>query len=208
MTDFIKTSLQTVCKELKNTMFIAAGGCGMNMLESWLKHLPTSVCSITVNRDAERMNQSTRIKHRILLDSISCVDRQGNLSKASRKDVQSATLSEMPELTKILKSRENVILLAGLGGSTGTWASQIIYNHLLSLGKQVVTVLVVPFAYERSRVRVAEEALPGFDGLAHRVLCYNDYLIRHSPEGMSMADAFEFMNEKAFELLGMPVAES
>jgi len=46
--------------------------------------------------------------------------------------------------------------------------------------------------------------LPGFDGDANRLLCFNDYLIKHTPEYASMADAFDMMNEKAFELLSMP----
>jgi len=61
-------------------------------------------------------------------------------------------------------------------------------------------VLVMPFGFESERMKVAEYALPGFDGAASRVLCFNDYLIKHTPEHTSMADAFEIMNKKAFEL--------
>jgi len=85
----------------------------------------------------------------------------------------------------------------------GTWASQIICNRLIATDKQVVTVLVMPFGFERERVKVAEHALPDFDEAALRVQCFNDYLIRHAPQETSMTDAFEIMNEKAFELFGL-----
>ncbi len=72
------------------------------------------------------------------------------------------------------------------------------------MDKQVVTVLVMPFGFESERMKVAEYALPGFDGDANRVLCFNDYLIKHTPENTSMAYAFDMMNQKAFDLLSMP----
>jgi len=102
------------------------------------------------------------------------------------------------------KFKNSVIILAGLGGVIGTWASQLICNRLVAMDKQVVTVLAMPFGFESERMKVAEYALPSFDGAAHRVLCFNDYLIKHTPEHTSMADAFDIMNQKAFDLLNIP----
>jgi len=62
-------------------------------------------------------------------------------------------------------------------------------------------VLVMPFGFERERVKVADEALAGFDGKAHQVLCFNDSLSKHMPKDISLSGAFEIMNEKVFELL-------
>jgi len=101
----------------------------------------------------------------------------------------------------MLENRNNIILLGGMGGLTGTWVSQLLCNELIAKGKKVVTVLVMPFGFEKNRVKVAEEALDGFDGKEHQVLCLNDSLSKYTPEGTSVQDAFEIMNEKVFELI-------
>jgi len=183
--------------------FIGVGGCGMNMLACWQKHLAQEAFSIAINRDKKRLDGETVIRHKLLLTTASISDSKKVYEPVGRNQVEAAMQRYMETLTELLQERHTIYLLAGLGGVTGSWASQLICNHLQSNGKQVVTVLVMPFGFERQRVKVAEEAITGFDGLAHRVLCYNDYLIQHAPEGTSMADAFEIMNEKAFELLGM-----
>lgn len=88
-------------------------------------------------------------------------------------------------------------------GATAEYADSVRKEVQASVDKQVVTVLVMPFGFESERMKVAEYALPGFDGDANRLLCFNDYLIKHTPADTSLTDAFDIMNEKAFELLQM-----
>jgi len=190
-------------KYIGEAAFVGVGGCGMNMLACWQKHLAQQACCIAINRNKKRLDGEMVIGHKLLLTAASLSDSHKVFEPVGRNQVESAMQRQMDRLTELLQERQVVFLLAGLGGVTGTWASPLICNHIQSIGKQVVTVLVMPFGFERKRVKLAEEALPCFDGLAHRVLCYNDYLIEHAPEGTSMEDAFDLMNKKAFELLGM-----
>ncbi|PIW47975.1 MAG: hypothetical protein COW18_08440 [Zetaproteobacteria bacterium CG12_big_fil_rev_8_21_14_0_65_54_13] len=171
--------------QLVTAAYMGIGGCGMNMLESWLKYLPTSACTVAVNRDSTRLKEATGIQQHIFLAELSATNHQGQ--------VMASIKEHMGELEAMVQRQDVIFLLAGLGGATGTWASQFLCDQFLSMGKQVVMVLVMPFSFECKRVTLAEEALAGFDGMAHRVLCYNDYLIRHAPEGTSMTDAFELL---------------
>jgi len=189
---------------ISETAFIGVGGCGINMLKSWAPHLPQKVCRIAINRDKQSLHMVSNMT-RLLLNRDCIVNgEEKSFTPTGEKQIQTCMQQQMSELTDLLEGRSSIILLAGLGGDTGTWASQIICNHLLSIGKQVVTVLVMPFSFERKRVKLAEESLAGFDGSAHRVLCYNDFLIRHSPKGYSFNESLEFMNEQAFDLLSFP----
>jgi len=190
---------------MDETAFIGVGGCGINMLKSWAPHLPQEVCRIAINRDKNGLKLAGDIST-VLLNRLCIINGEAKVfMPTGKKQIQASMQQQMAELTDMLDRRNNIILLAGLGGMTGTWVTQVICNHLLSIGKQVVTVLVVPFSFERKRMELAEKSLVDFDGSEHRIICYNDILIRHLPEGTSLADGLESMNEKAFELLKFPV---
>ncbi|MFQ5356433.1 MAG: hypothetical protein ACE5DY_08125 [Mariprofundaceae bacterium] len=186
--------------KLSKVAFIGVGGGGVNMLESWLDKLPGDALCIALDRDEKSFHRKKIFEHKLVLSKVKAVGSTVEYSASVKSEVQASIDEQKYELEALLKDRDNVIVLAGLGGVIGTWASQLICNRLIAMDKQVVTVLVMPFGFERERMKVAEYALPGFDGAAHRVLCFNDYLIKHTPENASMADAFEIMNQKAFEL--------
>ncbi len=185
---------------LSGVAWIGTGGCGMNMLESWQQQLPDDALCIGIDRDGKPLREKTGLKHKFALRNVKSLGSTVEYAESVQTEVQSSIDEQMSGLMDLIGEQDRMVVLAGLGGVIGTWASQIICNHLVSKDKQVVTVLVMPFDFERERVKVAEESLSGFDGDAHRVLCFNDYLIKHTPDGTSMQDAFQIMNEKAFEL--------
>jgi len=185
----------------QGAVLIGIGGCGRGMVQSWLPRLPEGVRCMAMERDKREFVTSKLFEYRIILTGVKSKSSAVEYAESVQKEVQTSLTKHLPTLDQQLAGSNPVILVAGLGGVIGTWGSQLLCNHLTARDKQVVTVLVMPFGFERERVKVAEAALPGFDGEAHRVLCFNDYLIKHSPEGTSMEDAFNIMNEKAFDLI-------
>jgi len=179
--------------ELAGVTLIGVGGCGMNMMLSWLSKLPDDALYIAINRDHKRLARESGITHKLFLDL--------ELRAPTQARVQASMAKEMSNMMAMLENKNNIILLAGMGGLTGTGVSQLLCNELIAKGKKVVTVLVMPFGFEGERVKVAEEALAGFDGKEHQVLCLNDSLSKHMPKDTSLLDAFEIMNEKVFELI-------
>jgi len=188
---------------LDRTAFVGIGGCGRNMLETWQLRLPEGAPCLAVDRDKRAFITSGKSECRVILSGIKSKSSTVEYSDSVQKEVQNSLKEHLPIMDDQLVDRDSVILLAGLGGVVGSWASQLLCNHFISVGKQVDTVLVMPFSFEQDRLKVAKLSLSGFDGRAHRVLCFNDYLIKHTPDGISMQDAFEIMNEKAFEMLNL-----
>ncbi len=190
---------------LSNIAFIGVGGCGVNMLESWLGMVPADTLCIAIDRDERDFRRKKKIKHKFTLLNVKCLNSTVEYSESVQAEVQASLDKQMSELTFMLRDHNYVVILAGLGGVVGSWASQVICNRFVAMDKQVTTVLVKPFGFESERVKVADYALPGFDGTAYRLLCINDYLLKHTPENTSFEGALDIMNEKAFELLGIPV---
>jgi len=183
---------------------IGIGGCGRSMLKCWRDKQPDGALCIAVDRDKRSFVTSDACELQLMLANIKSKGSTVEYVDSVRQEVKASLAEHLPSLESGLSDKNKVILLAGLGGVIGTWASQILCNHLQSVGKKVETVLVMPFGFERERMKVAEYALPDFDGGADRLLCINDYLLKHTPEDISFEDALEIMNEKAFDLMSFP----
>jgi len=188
-------------ERLSNIAFIGVGGCGVTMLETWLDKLPKDALCVAIDRDEIDFYKKTKLKHKITLLNIKSIKSTVEYSESVISEVQDSIDEQMKKLMLMLQGMNRVVILAGLGGVIGSWASQIICNRLIAMDKQVLTVLVMPFSFERETVKVADYALPRFDGSANRVLCFNDYLLKNTPENISMEKSLEIMNEKTFELL-------
>jgi len=173
--------------------FVGIGGCGMNLLDACMKHLPDEACCIAINRDAQRLNQADGDLYKVFLAEVSALDGQGELLPISPAQVQASMHKHMGELTNKLQGCDAVVLMAGLGGATGTWASQPVLAHLKSMAKQVKTVLVLPFNFEQKRLLIARESLTQFCVSDYLLVCSNQDLIRHSLVHTSMLNAFNAM---------------
>ena len=180
---------------------IGIGGCGISMVQSWRSRMPEGVRCIAMDRDKRDFVKSSRFEQKIILSGIKSKASTVEYAESVRKELEASLQSHLLDLDQQLAENGSVILVAGLGGVIGTWGVQLLCNHLTAREKSVITMLTMPFGFERERIKVAEAALPGFDGAAHRVLCFNDYLIKHTPDGISMEDALNIMNDKAFEMI-------
>jgi len=50
--------------------FIGCGGCGVRMLESWLKRLPENVLCIALDRDEKDFHKNNSFKHKLVLSKV------------------------------------------------------------------------------------------------------------------------------------------
>jgi len=135
---------------------IGVGGCGVHMLESWLDKLPDDALCIAMDRDEKDFHRKKKFDHKLVLSKVKAVGSTVEYSRSAQAEVERSMDKQMPELTAMLQGRNSVIILAGLGGVIGTWASQLTCNRLIAMDKQVVTVLVMPFGFESERMKVAE----------------------------------------------------
>lgn len=68
--------------------------------------------------------------------------------------------ADRPALAAVLAGAELVVVLAGLGGGTGSGAAPVVCEVAAELGVGVLAVVTLPFPFEgRRRRRVAEDAL-------------------------------------------------
>ncbi len=182
-------------------MFIALGGCGAAMLQAWLPRLAESDLTVAMDRAGRQQKRLRGIRHVIGLHGIRMQGAFAEHADAARVEVARAIENQWPQIEACLDKRSSVVLLAGLGGVVGSWGAVEVGHRLFAQGFEVTAMLVMPFAFEGERMKMARAALAAMPAFPRQVLCHNDYLIRHAPKGASMKEAFGVMNDKAWELL-------
>jgi len=161
--------------------------------------LPRNACTIAVNRDAKRLSMEPDVQHRILLEEISAVDERGDLLPVGKNDEQTVMQRHWPELEALLCDTDDVCLLAGLGGATGSWASPVIVHKLKTMSKRIVMVVVKPFDFERRRLRIADDAMNSFKTVDYLVVASNQQLMYGSNPDDSLDEAFTRMDKLIYE---------
>ncbi|MCP4219716.1 MAG: cell division protein FtsZ, partial [bacterium] len=108
-----------------------------------------------------------------------------------------AALENTEAIIEILEGANMVFITAGMGGGTGTGASQVIANHSSSMGILTVAVVTKPFEFEGgSRMTVAEEGINNLiDSVDAIIVIPNQKLFEIEEADISYKDAYKKVDE-------------
>ena len=108
-----------------------------------------------------------------------------------------AALENTETIIEILEGAHMVFVTAGMGGGTGTGASQVIANHASSMGILTVAVVTKPFEFEGdSRMTVALEGIAGLTECVDAIIVIpNQKLFELEDVEISYKDAYKKVDE-------------
>ncbi len=108
---------------------------------------------------------------------------------------EDAAWESQEKLQACLADAEQVILLAGLGGGTGSGVTPVLARWAREAGARVEAVVVMPFSFEGRRIHCAELALERLKCEADVVVTYsNADLIERVGGGTRLNDAFDYQH--------------
>jgi len=180
----------------KKVALVGVGGGGMNTLNEMLKGNSSVARLIAVNRDQITINKS-KVPYKVYLDA----------AKNSPETMQAAVTQRETDIRNLLEGMDAVVLVAGLGGMTGSYASPEIARIAKQCGLAVRAVVTTPLHFEgEQRDREARKGLALLAGHADAVIRVNTQdLIRasESEEGISMLAAFRRVDEAAAKMVAV-----
>ncbi len=108
-----------------------------------------------------------------------------------------AALENTDAIIEVLEGANMVFITAGMGGGTGTGASQVIANHSSSMGILTVAVVTKPFEFEGShRSKVAEAGIKSLmDSVDATLIIPNQKLFEIEDADISYKDAYKKVDE-------------
>ncbi len=159
-----------------------------------LHHALPGVQHILVNTDIESFQSSSYIAELV------SIKQKMSSTKTTGRNVQTAELAieeSSVQLQDLLRNAQLVIIVAGMGGSTGTNVTPYIAKMARALGAFTVGVVTTPFSFEGSRK--IGEAIAGVAKLSacldSLIVIHNDRLLRYVDRNGEIIEAFKKADE-------------
>lgn len=171
---------------------IGLGGAGNNILDMIEQDAASSYSLYSVNLDL-RLLKASKATHKIHLgESLTFGLGSGGDPQVGAKAAKASESSLVPAV----KNNGLVILLAGLGGGTGSGAAPVIAKLAGESGSFIVSVVTMPFTFEGARRREqANQAIDQLLAYSDIVLCFENDRMESLLEGEQKAlEAFEASN--------------
>lgn len=195
MSDEIKiTYAQEKQKKGAVLKVIGVGGGGGNAINRMIEEKLQGVEFIAVNTDVQDL---ANIKSPGLTLQIGEKITKG-LGVGSNADMgMQAALENTDAIIEMLEGAHMVFITAGMGGGTGTGASQVIANHAASMGILTVAIITKPFEFEgANRMKVAEAGIKALKESVDAIITIpNQKLFELEDADMSFKDAYKKVDE-------------
>ena len=135
---------------------IGVGGCGCNSIHYLIEKQISDIDYICINTDAQNLKAIQGSGAHLVQIGSKLTKGQG---AGGNPEIGYLAALEDKELIKdALFDTDLVFITAGMGGGTGTGASELIASTAKELGILTVSIIYQPFVYERGRIEIAKTA--------------------------------------------------
>ena len=180
-------------KELKpRILVLGVGGAGGNAINAMIEAGMEGVEFVAVNTDAQDLKMS-KAHAKIQIG----MNLTKGLGAGAKHDIGQAAADEsLNEIINYMQGANMVFITAGMGGGTGTGASNVIAKAARELNILTVGVITLPFYYEGpKRMRRANEGLEEFKKHLDTVIVVpNQNLFKIASETTTFEESFNLSN--------------
>lgn len=172
---------------------VGVGGGGANAVDAMIRAGLKGVEYVTVNTDLRALNRSSaRTKIAIGRSTTFGLGAGGDIAVGD-----SAAREAGEAIGRALTGSDLVVIVAALGGGTGSGAAPVVAEIARGQGALTVAVVTQPFAFEGSRrAHVAQDAAAALVGLVDAVATVrNDQVREIMPADVTVEDAFGAIDE-------------
>ncbi|MGB0419254.1 MAG: cell division protein FtsZ [Opitutales bacterium] len=174
-------------------MILGLGGAGVNCVQNIDFSAYGTVRVVGLNTDLQSLQQSQLAETFLIGQNCTHgLGTGGNVELGLQ-----ASESDRERLYDLIKDQDVLVLVAGLGGGTGSAVTQILAQVAAKTDATVLAFVNHPFSFEGpQRKQVAEQASGDLRQLVHGLFSLpNDLLMQEGAEGSSVIEAFDLANE-------------
>ena len=172
---------------------VGVGGAGANAIDAMKRAGMSDVDFVAVNTDVGALNRSTAGTKIVIGRSTTAgLGAGGDVSAG-----ESAAREAAEAIGQAIDGSDLVVIVAGLGGGTGSGAAPVVAEIAGGKGMLTLAVVTKPFAFEGSRkARAAQDAEAALAGLVDAVATIpNDDVRTTTPADVTVEDAFRAIDE-------------
>jgi len=181
----------------ENEVFVVGvGGCGCNTVQYINETEMNDVKTIGINTDDSVLNDLD-VDRRMLIGK----ELTGGQGANGNPDIgKRAAQTNEEQILKSIQDADFVVLVAGLGGGTGSGAAPVIADLAKRNDKMVITYAVMPFSAESRRYEKAQDHLDYLTELSHATTVFeNDNTLLHDDK--TPAQGFELTGKMLYKVV-------
>ena len=127
---------------------------------------------------------------------------KGLAAEADPEIGQTVAVESIYEINECLENSDVVMIIAGMGGGTGTGAAPVIAKAAREKGAHVIGVVTMPFSFEWSkRMLRAKEGIDTINELVDRlIVVYDDSVVPEQPY-ISMLKRYKLVDVKIADII-------
>ncbi len=197
--EFVSNAAEEILDSLlyeSNLYVVGVGGCGCNTVEHITEKDVDSVKTVAINTD-DRVLGDLDVDRQMLIGK-DVTD--GNGAKGDPSIGKRAAEQSEGQILKTIDGADMIVIVAGMGGGTGSGASEVIADLAKRNGKMVVTYAVMPFSMEKDRYDRAQNSLENISKLSNATTVFeNDEALVHGDE--TLDEAFKMADRMLYRLV-------
>ena len=173
---------------------VGVGGGGGNAINRMIEEGLQGVEFVAVNTDIQDLSD---IKEPGMTLQIGEKITKGLGVGSNAEMGMQAALENTESIIEMLEGANMAFITAGMGGGTGTGASQVIANHSSSMGILTVAIVTKPFEFEgASRMKVAEDGIKALKESVDAIIVIpNQKLFELEDADISYKEAYKKVDE-------------
>jgi cell division protein FtsZ len=167
---------------------VGCGGAGNNVVNSiyWSNK---KVETVAVNTDESKLEKIDAHKKILIGKDVTHGQGAGGFPEVGEHCAEMARGA----LKDVLKGSDIVIVVAGMGGGTGTGAAPVVADVARGLNAVTFSIAITPFSYERARQSTAKEGIRKLKSVSENtVVLENDSLLKYAGD-IPVNDSFAIM---------------
>jgi|GEM_PF-852791 len=167
---------------------IGVGGCGGNAINRMIRAGVKGVEFYAVNTDVQDLSA---VQAPAMTLQIGEKVTRGLGTGSNHELGVEAALENNESIIDMLDGANMVFITAGMGGGTGTGASQVIANHASSSGILTVAVVTKPFEFEgECRMKVADEGIRSLMDIVDALIVVPNEKLFELDEDLTLENAY------------------
>lgn len=182
----------------KRRMIVGIGGAGGNIVEHMLSENHTEFDYLCINSDRKGLDHSTAAKKILIGNGL------GACGNAFIGRIWAEAAAE--EITEAISCASEIVIVAGLGGGTGTGVTPVVDEIARKIGIRVRATVCMPFYFEGNRYQVAEQTLKDLHNVLQDVQALElEKLCTELGEDTSFLELFAIANQCLVSMIRSPI---
>jgi len=175
---------------------VGVGGCGCNTVQYINERNMNDVKTIGINTDDSILGDLNVDRQMLIGKELT----NGNGANGDPKIGKRAALTNEEQILKTMDEADFVVIVAGLGGGTGSGAAPVIADLAKRNDKMVVSYAVMPFSAEVNRYNKAKGYIENLTEISHAITVFeNDKTLLHGDK--SPEEGFELTGKMLYKVV-------